>query len=340
MSTTKKIIIITPRFLPSIGGVEKHVKQINFYLSKQNKVVVVTEKYKNELASVEVLNNVTIHRFTFPKIKYLGIFVIWVKLLTKFKLFYQADVIHIHDVYIWYLPIRILLFWKKNYITFHGWEGIWPIPKKSIFQKRIASILSSGSISVGRYVTEIYSIKTNSVVYGAVDHEGLHQLVPKKDLIIFIGRLSEDTGLQVFLDLLHNNKLFLRKYQIIFCGDGELRAKCEKFGTVTGFVSPGEYLGQAKLSIASGYLSVFESLYSKCYTIVISQNKIRRKIFRNTPFIGRVSIANSSKDLAKYINDFTKSNENRELSTSDNQIWASKFTWKKIYFQYKSLWRI
>jgi hypothetical protein len=45
----------------------------------------------------------------------------------------EADIIHCHDVFFWYLPFRFLFPQKKVYIPFHGYEGNNPPNKRKIF---------------------------------------------------------------------------------------------------------------------------------------------------------------------------------------------------------------
>ena len=51
---------------------------------------------------------------------------------------------------------------KKVYITFHGWEGKWPLPMWAILNKRIANFLCNGSIAVGIYIEKWYGIKLHT----------------------------------------------------------------------------------------------------------------------------------------------------------------------------------
>jgi glycosyltransferase involved in cell wall biosynthesis len=58
-----KIIQVCPRFLPYIGGVEKHVYEISKRLAKKHKVVVYTTDPSGELPKNEKVDGITIKRF-------------------------------------------------------------------------------------------------------------------------------------------------------------------------------------------------------------------------------------------------------------------------------------
>lgn len=145
-----RILFLTRRAWPEIGGVEKHVGEISKALKRRgHKVTIISER-----------------NIKYPHIKYLGIIFIWLWLFKHRKLIKNADVVHCHDVFIWYLPLRFLYFKKPVFTTFHGWEGIWPIPLKNIFLKRLAAKFSWGTISVGHYVEKYYGIKADKIIYG------------------------------------------------------------------------------------------------------------------------------------------------------------------------------
>jgi glycosyltransferase involved in cell wall biosynthesis len=148
-----KILFLVQHKWPHVGGVEKHV----FELSKNLKV------------KGESVKTVSEEDIKYPHIKFFGLLYIWFWLFQNRRLIQDADIIHCHDVFIWYLPFRFLYSGKKVFTTFHGWEVTWPIPLKNILMKRLASKLSVGTIAVGKYIERYYGIKTDKIIYGAQD---------------------------------------------------------------------------------------------------------------------------------------------------------------------------
>ena len=117
-----KILFFSRLFYPHIGGVEKHVLEISRLLIKKgHKVCIITEKYENNLKSQEVIEGIDVYRIDIKnKSKKLSV---WSWLFKNVNLIKDADVVHCHDVFFWYLPFRFLFPFKKVYTTFHGYES-------------------------------------------------------------------------------------------------------------------------------------------------------------------------------------------------------------------------
>ena len=62
-----RIALVTPRYAPSIGGVETHVTRVAAYLAARGHAVeVLTQAHCRELASREEIEGVTVRRFPLP----------------------------------------------------------------------------------------------------------------------------------------------------------------------------------------------------------------------------------------------------------------------------------
>jgi len=121
-----RILFFSRLFYPHIGGVETHLLNLSNELIKRGfDVVIITSRFDKTLSSCEEKGKLKILRIDYPEIKFLGLFVIWFNLIFKhFNLINHADIIHIHDVFIWYLPFRLLFPRKDNvFITFHGYPS-------------------------------------------------------------------------------------------------------------------------------------------------------------------------------------------------------------------------
>ncbi len=308
------VVFLTRLFYPHIGGVENHVFSISKELTKKgHKITVITEKYDNKLPSEDKINGIKIFRFSYPKIKLLGLFIIWLKLLKFLSTFLKADIIHIHDVFIWYLPFRLFLFFKPVYSTFHGWEGVYPIPLKNKLIRKLSAYLSCKNICVGEYIPKYYGIKADKIIYGGVEKVIKKTFKKQKNSIVFLGRLEEDTGLLQFINWIKKNK---EKYKVIFCGDGSLRKRAEKYGEVKGAVkTPSKYLKQAEFCCPGGYLAACEALNYGCKLLLFYHNPLKRDYWKLSPFY-------KIKDKQKQAKE-----------------WLQKNTWKKIAEVYLNLWK-
>ena len=251
-----KIVFLTRRAAPQIGGVESHIEQIAKCLrSTANEVKIISE------ADIK-----------YPHLKFIGLIYIWFWLFKNRKLILDSDIVHIHDVFIWYLPFKFLYPNKRVFTTFHGWEGKYPIPFINILQKRIANKLSLKTISVGDYINKWYGIKSDIIIYGAVDKINIESAIHKiSNTIIYLGRLEKDTGLLEFLKWLKLHPV----YKITFIGVGDLKDKCRKFGKVLGSKDPEKYLQEAEYCVPSGYLSYLEARNLKCKIMTFPNNPLK-----------------------------------------------------------------
>jgi glycosyltransferase involved in cell wall biosynthesis len=286
-----KILFITRLYYPHVGGVEKHVQEVKKSLTaKGYKVTVISEE-----------------NIKYPHIKFLGLISIWFWLFKNRNLIEGSDVIHIHDVFIWYFPFCLLYPKKSVFTTLHGFEWDFPRNKISVFQKRLAVNLSNGTFGVGKFLEKYLHVTFNKIIYGAADlQKGTFK--KQKDHLIFVGRLEENTGILQFLDWLKVNP----KYKVEFCGDGPLRVECEKYGRVHGFTDPTSYYKKAEYCVPGGYLAGLEALSYNCKLKLFWNNKVKEDYWKMSPFF--------------------------KLKGEKLKSWARKQTWDKLADEYLDLY--
>src|SRR3990167_10858312 len=195
------IIMLSKYFYPHIGGVETHVEKVSRELIKQgHKVTVVTTKHDEKLADVETYQGIKIIRILDSEKKAK----IWASILKYKSLFEASDLVHCHDIFWWYMPLRALLPTKPVYSTFHGWEGEYPIPKKNLNARKIWEKLSNKNICIGEYLSKYYGTKPDLVSYGGCDLPANPLPISAKNLkeIVVIGRLEKDLGMKEYIKAL------------------------------------------------------------------------------------------------------------------------------------------
>ena len=336
-----KILMITRLFHPNIGGVEVHVKNISkVFLESGHDVFVVTEKYSDRLKDNEKvilgknIKGIKIIRIKYPKIKFLGLIIIWVWFIKNIRFIRSFDVVQIHDVFIWFLPLVFLIPNQPVFTTFHGWEGIYPIPFKNILIKRISAYLSDGVIGVGKRIEKHFGIKPDLVVWGAVDFKKYNSKKEPKT-ILYLGRLDKDTSIEIFLKAFKK----LKGFRISFCGDGNLANKCREIGVVYGFCSnPQKYLSKAEYVFCSGYLSIMEAFSQKCIVFSAWNNPIRKDILEMTPFRKWINIANSSSQVVKIIQELEKDKGKKKKLIKNSYNWVKNKSWSALAQKYLNLW--
>lgn len=330
-----KILFLVRLYYPHVGGVEKHVASLSSRLSSRgHKVTVLTTKYKSSLASREKIDGVKIIRFTQPNIKFIGLVYTWLWLLKNVSLINKSDLIHCHDIFIWYLPFRFLFPKKPVFTTFHGRWGKYPIPKIDIFQKRIGAKLSTKIMCIGDYIPKNYGIKADIVSYGATD-------IPKRtykkdeDLVIYVGRLDKDIALQPIFKVFDK----IDGKRIEFCGDGELMAECMQYGKVHGFSDPRPFYQRAKYCFASGYLTIIEALVHKCLVFIAYNHPLHKDYYQLAPFSEFIVYSSDPNEIFKKFIFYSENPDKTQKQIKRGYEWAKSQTWSKLTGQYLQLWR-
>lgn len=331
------ILILTRLYWPHIGGVEKHTRGRNRLLVKKGvKLTTVTGKYDKDLPSQENIEGETIVRISYPNVKYLGLLFIWYWIFRNRYLIKRADLVHIHDVFIWYLPFRFLFPRKPVYTTFHGWEGVYPVPWKNIVLRKLAAKLSTNYICGGKYIEKYYGIKVNKVILTPFEVPTKINSKKEKRKLVYVGRLHEDTGLAKILESLS----ILKGFKVDFCGDGRMKDECKKYGKVHGFVNPRPFYEKATISISPGYNAIMEAMAYKCLVITTYNNPLKRDYLKMTPFARWIVIRKTPKKMAEEIKYYTKYPNHAKPLIDGGYDWIKGQTWEKFTDQYLKLWGI
>lgn len=329
------ILFLTRLYYPHIGGVEKQVKNLSLGLKKRGfNIKVLTEKFDKRVSDKEYLDGIEVIRINYPKIRFIGLLYIWIWLLINNKYLRWADIVHTHGVFVWYWPFRFLLLNKPIYTTFHGWEGIYPIPKKNILLRQIAAKLAWKNIAIGGFIEKHYGIKADEILYTSVDAPKKKN--PKKDkgTLLYVGRLDKDTGIRKILDAFK----YLKGYKIVFCGDGPLSNECKEFGKVHGFVNPDPYFEKALICLSPGVTSILEAFSHKCLIATTYDSPIKRDYLKMTPFYKWIIVEGSPKKLAEKISYYSRypNKANNMIESAYN--WVLKQNWDHATDTYLRLW--
>jgi glycosyltransferase involved in cell wall biosynthesis len=268
------ILFLSHFFYPHIGGVEKHVMEISKSLVVSgHSVTVLTRKFDSKLKNDEIVSGIKIIRFPYPSSKFFGLLVIWSWLFRNRNLLKKADIIHCHDVFIWYLPFRFFYPKKKVFTTIHGLEWNNPFTISGIWQKKLAVKLSKGTIGVGSFLEKYLGIRFDLIVYGATSKSRHSKVKNKiKNSIIFLGRLERDTGVLKFIKYLEKN----RNLNAEFVGDGSLKSVCKKYGKVHGFTDPTPFLKKAEYVVPGGYLAYVEAKSFGCKIMTYPPDELKK----------------------------------------------------------------
>lgn len=333
-----KILFLARRFWPDVGGVEKHVYEISKRLVKKgHDVVVVTESQGSE----NELDGIKIERIGKTSNNWFKKFYIWRWMLSNISVFKGADIIHAHDVYYYYWPIKLLFLSKKSFITFHGYET-YPISKKTIFVRKISKILTSGNIIVGDYIKKWYNSTPDYVTYGGVEilnikYKKLKR--NKRESAVFIGRLDEHTGVLDYAKAVDLIKKQYPKFDFKIVGDGKYKSKLRRYKPIGFKENPIDYLRQNNFAFVSRYLSILEALANKRLVFALYDNPVKKDYLKMSPFAKFIIIENSAEKLKKKVLYFLSRPKEAERLKNNGYDWVKNQTWDNVIKVYLKLWK-
>src|SRR3989344_6235201 len=350
------VVFLTRSFFPNIGGVEKHIYKLSEALTKKGiKVTILTEKsYSNNYHSQSLSanqpenSNLNVITIDIGRNDWFKKFRIWKELLLKINLIKNADIVHAHDVYFWYFPFRFIFPFKKNFVTFHGYEGNNLPSFNAYLMHKVAEVLSNGNICVGKFLEKWYKTKANFIIYGAVDKKLIESKVKEnvnRYKGIFTGRLEHETGI---LEYLKAFKLLKDKNvatELDIYGDGTLREEAIKYAKkhklkvfFKGFVQDTDSLFlNYGFALVSRYLGILEAMASRIPVFAHYNNEIKKDYLEMTPFAGYIAISNDSGKIAEAIKSYL---EHNQQSTAPAYNWVKTKSWERITNIYLDLWNL
>jgi len=196
----KKILLLCPSYYPFTGGEKYYQKVAEGLAFKGFRVTVWTPRRDISHKEEETVNGVRVQRFSNN-----GLAGVWLFFLKNLAGLFFVDLVHGFDynsILLWYLPFRILFFWKPVFVTFLGHEGLFPVPQGIILRRRLVELITWGNICGGHYITKWYGTKPDYVVYGGCVKPAREVAPPGEPSAVFIGRVQQDTGLWEYLQAL------------------------------------------------------------------------------------------------------------------------------------------
>ena len=367
-----RILFLTRRFHPDIGGGEKHVFEVSKELIKRgHKVTIITESSahggsrnchsidQSDTQDINLIRPVkssqignidtrklNVIRLNFGAENWFKKFRIWLGVLGMLGIIRNSDIVHCHDVFFWYLPFRFLFPNKKVFTTFHGYETKFPPTATAKFVRKISEKLSRRNICIGKYIEKWYGTKSDFITYGGVSTvQSLKSKVKnfgknrKSMNILLLGRLEEDNGVKIYLEALRKLKNRGISYKLTVCGDGNYRRQFGRYGNVHGFVNNlNKYIDRADFIFASSYLSILEAFLRSKKVFSVYQNELKRDYLTLSPFAKYVSVAGDSETLASQV--VSSISGGKVPYNKPAYFWARKQTWSRVADIYLKLWKL
>lgn len=333
--------MLSKYFDPHVGGVERHVKEVSRILIKRSiKVCLFTEKHEDSLADYENINGIKVYRFKCLRIKYLGLIKIWIELFKKRKLILDSDIVHCHDVFIWYFPFRLLFPKKPVYVTFHGYEK-YPILFKDFLYKRCAEKLTQGALCIGEFIKKYNMLKTNNILYGAVNTKIFKPFFGRVVYdSIYWGRVGENTDIESYLKVVSLlNKA--NRFKFLVLGDlNKTHRNCYSIIYKKTVRDPENYIIKARYVFAGGYLSILEAFACKKPVFAVFNNRLRRDYYFLSPFKDYIVYEGSPKKLVNKLKYYSKNPKELKLKVDKAYEWVIEQSWEKMTNNYLKMWGV
>ncbi|BCR04671.1 glycosyl transferase [Desulfuromonas versatilis] len=342
-----KVLFVAQKYYPHIGGVEKHLRELSTGLLRDgHTVTIIVRKHKDSLKNFEKVAGVDVIRLKNSTKGVAGRFSNCLRVLMKLPAFVTADVVHFHDYSAMWSCAPIVLFlkliWKRVFITFHGWEGVFPPKKNVIFKRKICEKIADGNICIGHYITKWYGTKPDYVIYG-----GVHQNTGPTDqgnYAVYIGRLASDTGIFTYLKAWEKIAKENDNLSLIICGDGPLREELEGYACrnnlnnieFKGFLVETEgVLRNAKIVLTSGYLGILEAFSMGKPVVSVFDNQLKKDYLEMIPHSREMMwIAQDSDEVADCINALLLGQSKTRPALS----FAQENSWERVKSSYCDLW--
>ena len=350
-------IMITPSYPPRVGGVEKHVFEVHLALKRmglRGEIVV----FKEPPAGTENTEDVIWIPFRrlwgwVPKTARLRVTLKLANLFRKEK----PKVIHFHDgtIYAFVSLLRFCGLLERTYMTFHGWEGVYPPAPQAISKRQRIANTVQGSIAIGDFIEKWYGTRSDIVNYGGVDVGRYGSLKtadhdPNVLRIGYFGRLEPDTGILEVVETVQKcgNKSD-KKVRLDIYGEGSLRDKLlsiMKKNQLTDITilppvrDTSSILAKYKIVVASGYLTILEALCAERIVFAQYHNALREDYLRMHPAASSMFICKSVDDFSAGISLCLSDPEGVIVKCRVGWDWAKKQSWESVAIMYANLWNL
>lgn len=349
-----KIAFFTPKFYPSRGGVEKHVEKVSESLFMEGCSVDIFVKCSACRAIEKQPNYDKFSVISYPTLKNFNS-----KILRNFQYYLMLrrllkgyDIVHIHDYEIFVSVLFLYRLFhpaKKIFITFHGWEGIFPPTLRSRVYRKLTDKLSNGNICIGEYICDVFGVSRDKISYGAVDVQpssiSLKSHNEKNIDFLFVGRIEKDTGIFEYLDFLSSLGLSC-EYSFYICGDGsckdEIFSLCRKNGIKYEYMGWVEdlspFYSRSKIVLTSGYLAILEAWANNSIVFSVYNNNLKERYLKSIPkYKTKLLFCSENADLVEDIIG-GKNNLLVEKIRFNAHNWALLQTWSNMVGTYRDLW--
>lgn len=346
-----QVLMIAERLFPAIGGVEQHVAGLSQVLSHRGyHVTLVAPAHTPGLPAQESLPYATIWRIPQEENRTRGRYPqAWRWWYRHRALLQQADIIHCHDVYAllhWLGPLRWLVPHIPIYLTYHGYEMVYPIPRRAWWYRWLSRYLVRGSLAIGHFIRQWFPVRPQFTTYGAVTLPPSPLPLPAEPRALFVGRLAEDTGLDLYVQGIGLwQRETGRVLPLTVCGDGPLRPQLVQLAQAEnvqadflGWVAdPTPHWQAATLAFTSGYLTMLTAMAYRRPVLSVYHSPVKESYLWLMPQASEIiRIASDSHLINQILQNWQENPPEAQIAAA--YTFAAEHSWENLASLYERVW--
>ncbi len=346
-----KIVFVTYRYWPAVGGVEKYMHRLSQALiAKGHQVDLVCAAHEDGLPDSEIHERVRVHRFPAHR----SPMRCWFDLMMKRKLFCDADVIHISDTLVLEYFYRMLAWTMPNkplFLTRHGMSYTYPVPEKEKARAKRTLNLVDGIIHDGEFIEPMLGVKPDCIPNQGLFPEAKTLKAidePAPDSATFVGRLEPDSAIEIYVDAIqalrdqHKLNIHLNVY-----GDGTLREPLERKSqqgalpiTFHGWQPDAqERITDGCFAFIAGRMAIQESMARRRLVVAAYPDPLKDLYVNGEPFSPYLVSGGDAETIAAHVAHYATQDDERRKLVEGGYQHASTLSWSKTADEYLKLWK-
>lgn len=265
-----KVAILVSLFAPKwLGGVEIATQNIAKDLAqKGNDVCVITSCDKGlPLKSIE--DNYSVRRIHYPKIKFFGIIIFWLKCFFVIKK-YRPDIVHSQTIQMATPCFLAKKFFNISYIVYcHGSDVYLPWKFKKIISRLVLQNADAVVVLTQDMKKEIesfgFNLKNIFIISNGINIEEFKnfsktdarrelKIQDTENITLFVGSLKVVKGVEYLIEAMNIVKERNQNVQLLIAGDGEQKERLKKLSEKLDVEDSIKFLGRVESSKIPEYM--------------------------------------------------------------------------------------
>jgi len=345
-----RLVFLVKRFRPDVGGVEKYVEELaRALVDLGHHVRVVAGDPTATRPRRERLDGIDVRRFHSARSPAR---LAW-QMMRMGPLFRDADVVHVSDVEMLELFARTvgrLVRPRVLTLTRHGMSGRDPVQPSERRRAAWARSYVDTMFDDGTFIERRYGAKPD-----AVPDPGLRPTAdelpstaePPSDSAVFIGRLEPDSGIEIYLDALHELR---RRHGVTLrlevYGDGSLlaglRARAERDRLAVTWhgraADAQDRLYDGCFAFVSGRMAIFEAMARRRLVAAAYVDPLKRDYICGEWFSPLIVKGASGGELADEFIRFIRNDALRREWTGRAFAAVRRLSWRATAETYLDMW--